>query len=140
MSRGRTGLVGFTIIVGLLGLAMLAVVVGYVFKRSANGISVSPELRVDRGNALNGPALLQQYGCVTCHEVAGVARADGVVGPPLSGIAGRAVIAGRLRNRPENLVHWIRFPQQVDPGNAMPDLNVHEEHARDIAAYLYSLE
>ena len=140
MRRSRRGLVSFTIVVALLGLAMLGVVVGYVFKRSATGIPASPELRVEGGNAVNGPALLQQYGCVTCHEVAGVRTADGVVGPPLSGIADRAVIAGRLRNTPANLIHWIRFPQQIDPGNAMPDLNVHEEHARDIVAYLYSLE
>jgi hypothetical protein len=46
-------------------------------------------------------------------------------------------IAGRLSNTEENLMLWIQNPQQIDPGNAMPDLGVTQEEARDIAAYLY---
>ena len=44
-----------------------------------------------------------------------------------------------LRNTPANLVRWIREPQAVVPGNAMPDMGVSEADARDIAAYLYTL-
>ena len=44
-----------------------------------------------------------------------------------------------LRNNPENLVTWLRDPQQVVPGNAMPDLGLTDQQARDIAAYLYKL-
>ena len=33
---------------------------------------------------------------------------------------------------------WIRDPQQVSPGTAMPDLSVGEGDARDITAFLYS--
>ena len=33
---------------------------------------------------------------------------------------------------------WIRDPQQVSPGTAMPDLNVGEGDARDITAFLYT--
>lgn len=140
-NRRRHGLIAFSTVVGLLGVAILVMVVAYVFARSASGgISVASEVRVEGGNAANGPELLRSYGCVTCHTVDGVRLADGKVGPPLTGVADRAMLAGQLENTPANLIHWIRFPQEVDPGTGMPDLGVSEPHARDIAAYLYSLE
>ena len=40
---------------------------------------------------------------------------------------------------PSGSVTWLRFPQKVVPGNAMPDMNLSEEDARDIAAYLSTL-
>jgi cytochrome c1 len=46
------------------------------------------------------------------------------------------MLAGRLPNGPENLERWLRGPQAVKPGSAMPDLGVTERDARDIAAYL----
>ncbi len=51
----------------------------------------------------------------------------------------RIYIAGVLRNTPDNMIHWIRDPQQVVPGNAMPDMRVDLPDAREIAAYLYTL-
>jgi cytochrome c1 len=48
------------------------------------------------------------------------------------------MIAGRLGNSPDNLQRWIRDPQAVSPGTAMPDLNVGERDARDITAFLYT--
>lgn len=62
-----------------------------------------------------------------------------MVGPPLNGWSRRVYIAGNLPNRPEQLVRWLREPQAIEPGTAMPDLNVTEADARDMAAYLYSL-
>jgi cytochrome c1 len=52
----------------------------------------------------------------------------------------RGYIAGHLPNNGPNLIRWIRDPQQVDPGNAMPDLGVGDVDARDIAAYLFTLD
>ena len=80
-----------------------------------------------------------QYGCPACHTIPGVKNANGNVGPPLARIGERTYIAGMLRNTPPNLVRWIREPQAVVPGNAMPDMGVSEADARDIAAYLYTL-
>jgi cytochrome c len=91
------------------------------------------------GDARRGARLIPQYGCGSCHAIPGVSGAEGGVGPPLTRFAERAYIAGALRNEPVALVRWIRFPQHVEPGTAMPDLGVTEQHARDIAAYLYSL-
>jgi len=91
------------------------------------------------GNPDRGPDLIRSYGCGTCHTVAGVTGANGLVGPPLSGIAERAYIAGVLPNAPDNLVRWIENPKAVDSLTAMPVVGVTPADARDIAAYLYTL-
>ncbi|MDP8960777.1 MAG: c-type cytochrome [Actinomycetota bacterium] len=80
---------------------------------------------------------IDTYGCGSCHTIPGIRGADGLVGPPLTRFHERAYIAGQLPNTPENLVHWIMNPQEVEPGTAMPDLEVVEEDARAIAAYLH---
>ena len=53
--------------------------------------------------------------------------------------------AGLLENlaeavNAENLMLWIREPQTIEPGTAMPDMAVTEQDARDMGAYLYTLE
>lgn len=92
------------------------------------------------GDAAAGRQALQQYLCATCHVIGGIPGATRHVGPPLDGIARRQYIAGVLPNTPANLAHWIRKPTEIDPLSAMPDLGVTEKDARDIAAFLYTLE
>lgn len=65
--------------------------------------------------------------------------ANGLVGPPLDFMGERIFIAGMLRNTPANMVTWLRNPQDVVPGNAMPDTGLSEAQARDVTAYLYTL-
>jgi putative membrane protein len=91
-------------------------------------------------HAERAPALMQQYGCAACHTIPGVSTARGQVGPSLAQFGRRAYIAGVLRNEPGNLVKWLRVPQSVVPGNAMPNTGVTDADARDIAAYLYTLQ
>jgi mono/diheme cytochrome c family protein len=86
-----------------------------------------------------GRTALSQYACSACHTIPGVTSSSPQVGPPLSGMARRGLIAGRLSNTRENMVTWLRAPQKVDPHTAMPDLRVTEADARDIAAYLETL-
>lgn len=57
-----------------------------------------------------------------------------------AGLAGRALIAGKLANTPDNMVLWLRRTQEVKPLTAMPQLGVTEQDARDIAAYLSTLD
>ena len=90
------------------------------------------------GNPSRGEAMFIQYGCGSCHGLKHVRKATGMVGPPLDGIAVRAIIGGKLPNQPDNMVRWIRDPQQVTPGTDMPDLHVSERDARDITAFLYT--
>jgi cytochrome c len=100
-----------------------------------NGV---PEPQASSNNTIEaGRRLIASYGCGSCHSIPGVAGADGIAAPPLSRFYQRTYIAGRLPNTTENLVKWIQNPQQIEPGNAMPDLGVSEEEARDMAAYLY---
>jgi cytochrome c1 len=92
------------------------------------------------GDVGRGRVALSTYGCGTCHEVPGVRGAIGLVGPPLAHLASRIYVAGVLANTPERLIDWIQHPRHVDPRTAMPELDVSEADARDIAAYLYSLK
>ena len=99
----------------------------------------APLWQVAGANPRNGPALMEKYGCGGCHDVPGVRGAHGTVGPPLHRFGDRLYVAGVLRNDPDNLVKWIRTPQAVVPGNAMPDLGVSAQDARDIADQTYAL-
>jgi len=91
------------------------------------------------GDAARGPAAIFRYGCGSCHTIKGIPNARGMVGPPLTGLRDRTVVAGMLINTPENLTHWIEQPKSVNPKTAMPQLGVTGRDATDIAAYLYSL-
>lgn len=93
---------------------------------------------ITNGDPLAGEAKFITYGCGSCHSLSHVRKAVGMVGPPLDGVALRAIIAGKLANKPANLQRWIRDPQGVSPGTAMPDLHVGEKDARDISAFLYT--
>jgi cytochrome c2 len=90
------------------------------------------------GSVDRGEQAVQKYGCGGCHALQGVPGAHGLVGPPLDGIAARAIIAGKLENRPDNLMVWIQHPQKVTPGTAMPELGVTPADSRDMAAFLYT--
>ncbi len=92
------------------------------------------------GNPARGALQIGRAQCGACHEIPGVADADGQVGPPLTGFSRRTMVAGLLPNTPDNLVHWLRDPQSVTPGNAMPNTGLDEQQARDVAAYLYNLK
>lgn len=83
-----------------------------------------------------GKLALTQFACQSCHHIPGVTGPLTYVGPKLDGLARRGFIAGKLPTTEENLVRWIRAPQQIKPGTAMPQLNVPERDARDMAAYL----
>lgn len=87
-----------------------------------------------------GIVALRQYGCATCHRIPGVVGADTPVGPTLDHLARRSFIGGAVANDPQRLAQWIREPQSLHPGSAMPDLGVTARDARDMAAYLETLE
>lgn len=97
-------------------------------------------LAVLRGDAAAGRRAAEHYLCSTCHVIPGIVGVDQHVGPPLSGIAGRPYIGGIIPNTPQNMVRWLQNPQQFDPQSAMPALGLSERDARDIAAYLATLD
>ncbi|MBC8119689.1 MAG: c-type cytochrome [Burkholderiaceae bacterium] len=92
------------------------------------------------GEATRGRAALAQYGCNGCHRIPGITGAKVDVGPPLAGVARRQLIAGQMANTPEAMALWLRDPQRIDPLTAMPNLGVTSQDARDMAAYLATLQ
>lgn len=97
-------------------------------------------VQVPGGDIERGAGLIKEFGCGACHTIPGVDGASATVGPPLISWSRRSYIAGNLANTPENLVRWVTDPRGVEPGTAMPDLGVDEQEARDVAAYLYTLQ
>jgi cytochrome c2 len=92
------------------------------------------------GDPVAGLQALDDFGCASCHVIPGTSGAKAYVGPPLVAWAQRSYIAGTLANSQPNLERWISDPQSVRPGTAMPDLGVGPVDARDIAAYLFSID
>jgi cytochrome c2 len=91
------------------------------------------------GDPSRGRDVMRKYGCGSCHMIPGVAGANGLVGPPLAGIASRSYIAGVLPNAPENMRRFLENPKAVDSLLAMPNVGVTPADARHITAYLYTL-
>jgi cytochrome c len=91
------------------------------------------------GDPARGRRAIRYHGCGACHDIPGVGGAAATVGPPLGALGRRSYLAGRLPNTADNLIRWIRDPQGVVPGNAMPQMAISEPDGRDIAAYLYTL-
>jgi cytochrome c len=120
------------------GLATLALVLAVV-TGCDRGEAQRRAAEMTGGDPAQGPQALRRYGCQSCHVIPGVAGAHGLVGPPLDRMGSRTYVAGQLANTPENLMHWIRFPRDVNPRTAMPETGVTVEDARHIAAYLYTL-
>lgn len=92
------------------------------------------------GDSNRGQQLIAQYGCNSCHIIPGVEGAKGMVGPSLEHIASRQIIALKLQNTQPNMTAYIQNPQMADPQNAMPNLGIKPDEARDMAAYLYTLK
>jgi len=95
--------------------------------------------QIVQGSPQRGASLVARLGCGACHAIPGIANADGLVGPPLDNIGSRTIIAGLLANTPRNMVSWLKSPQSILPGNAMPNIGLTDRDAGDIAIYLDTL-
>ena len=107
---------------------------------ACSGAETPPHLRIAGADAERGAEAMARFGCGSCHRIPGIAGARGLAGPPLDHFGERAMIAGQLPNRPSILIAWIMDPPRLVPGTGMPDMAVPENDARDMAAYLYSLQ
>jgi cytochrome c len=92
------------------------------------------------GSSDHGHALIVEKGCSACHSIPGVRAPGGLVAPPLAGIARRTFLAGEIPNTPENLIRWLHDPHAIEATTAMPSTGLSREEARDVAAYLYTLD
>jgi cytochrome c len=124
----------------LFGVAILAAAAAIIvqYRQNERQARITAE-RITGGGVDAGEVAMTRYGCGGCHSVSPVSGPQGAVGPALGKFAGRATIAGRLANKPDQLILWLRNPQHVVPGNAMPEQAMSDRDARDLAAYLYTL-
>jgi len=93
-----------------------------------------------QGDPARGRLALAQHACRACHMIPGVTGSEVYVGRTLDDLGDRQYIGGRLPNTQANLVRWIREPQAIDPGTAMPAMGVSERDALDMSAYLLTLK
>jgi cytochrome c oxidase subunit 2 len=79
-------------------------------------------------------------GCGACHTVRGT-TADGVIGPDLTHVGGREMLAGGVvANDLQGLRDWITAPTQYKPSAHMPAFAMlPEEDIRAIAVWLDGL-
>ena len=127
-------------LIGLAGLLAVAIPAGYAINYAQARHDLQQKAAaLTGGNPIRGKALISRYGCGGCHSISGVPQAAGTVGPPLSGIGSRTYLAGRLENRPENMIRWIVDPRAIDAQTVMPAVGVTPRDGRDIAAFLYTL-
>jgi cytochrome c2 len=120
-----------------LAVITCAALAGCDLSESARSIQ-----KVPGGDAARGRAIVVRgnYGCTACHAVPGVELPRGIAGPPLEGMADRAFIAGQLPNKPDVLVSFLMNPPRLVPNTGMPDVRLNLDQARDVAAFLYTLE
>lgn len=113
--------------VGLLGLAACADKAGA--PRDLAG-----------ADAVEGLRLIRTQGCGACHAIPGVAWPEGRTGGSLAGVGARPMIAGRLPNQPAVMAAFVRDAPSLLPDTGMPPMLLTHAEARDIAAYLYTLD
>jgi cytochrome c1 len=128
---GATDAASRTLLILLLACAFAAV--------ACESRAVKEAQALTGGSVSRGAPAIGKYGCAGCHTIPGIEGATSTVGPPLTQVAVRQYLGGHLLNTPGNMVKWIQHPQAIDPKNAMPELGVTDQDAKDIAAYLYTL-
>ena len=99
------------------------------------------DLFVSKGfdGTLKGESVTGQR-CAICHTVEGQ-PIRGDIGPNLTHVASRSTLAaGIIDNNEENLRNWLRNPNEIKPGVAMPVLNLSEGEIDALVAYLQSLQ
>jgi cytochrome c oxidase subunit 2 len=83
---------------------------------------------------------LVEYRCGLCHRVRGT-TAGAISAPDLTHLMTRRTLAaGTLINNPGNLVGWIQNPQNIKPGNLMPNQSLSAQQLSDALAYLETLK
>jgi len=107
---------------------------------AACGQGHAPARTIAGADAERGLAVIRREGCAACHVIPGVDWPQGRAGPSLEGFAASPMIAGRLPNRPDVLTAWLLDPPSLSPETAMPPSRISEGEARDVAAFLYTLD
>ena len=120
---------------------MSAVVsLGLTLAGCSNGFDYSKGRRMTGGDPIVGKRAIFKRDCTSCHVIPGFEGNTEVAGPALSHWAKHGMIEDTWPNTPENLERWIRFSETMNPETVMKLLSVNEKDAKDISAYLFSLQ
>ncbi|PIQ26722.1 cytochrome c oxidase subunit II [bacterium (Candidatus Blackallbacteria) CG17_big_fil_post_rev_8_21_14_2_50_48_46] len=92
---------------------------------------------------VNGEKVFMQ-GCNSCHAIKGT-NAMGIIGPNLTHFGSRTSLGAVMyENNTDNLKNWIKFPQQMKPGNLMKleqaNIVLSDRDLADLVAYLQNLK
>lgn len=99
----------------------------WVSKMDLNGFPAKPVLAAPSDtttSAAKRPEVFDQI-CAACHQLGG---RGGAVGPALDGL--------HARMSREQVITWLRDPQAVKPGTAMPKLPLTEDQLEQLATFL----
>jgi cytochrome c oxidase subunit 2 len=107
--------------------------------RSAFDRWLAGQERPARSSSGQGAQLFARVGCGSCHAIRGT-DAHGDVGPDLTHVSSRTTIAAlTLTNTRAHLRDWIEHPQEIKPGNKMPDLPLPDAQWNALTEYLEGL-
>jgi len=91
--------------------------------------------------AERGRDLFAHGACIACHTITGVPQARGTVGPNLTHVGSRTMVAGAmLPNTEEWLRRWITNAPYLKPGSLMPAMPLPDDQVAALIAYLQSLK
>lgn len=75
--------------------------------------------------------------CLSCHAIDSSQRS---LGPNLDGFANRETVAGFRPNNEEWLRKWLLDPQEVKPGNEMPNVGLTDEELDQLVEFMKTLK
>lgn len=107
---------------------------------AACGEKPGPARTIAGADPERGLAAMRRVGCAACHDIPGIDWPRGRAGPSLKGFGASPMIAGRFPNQPEVLTAWLIDAPSLSPETGMPPMPLTEAEARDVAAWLYSLD
>ena len=140
MNRGRNVL--WISLIAMLGLTLVLTACTRSAPANASGNPPPTKPSPIGGDPEKGKQMFQTKGCIACHVAAGVPGATGTIGPNLNGIGDtskRPTLADGSTNTPEHIREWIMDPNSKKPGTMMPNLQLSQQEATDLTAFLLTL-
>jgi len=96
------------------------------------------------GDPAAGKEKIVVHDCHSCHEIPGIPVNPDRRGPSLKHWSKQSTIAKKWPNTPDNLEDFLQHPERMLHGNGLKSemtmSSVKPADAKDIAAYLYSID
>lgn len=102
-------------------------------------VSQQQQAAAEGTGAPEGRKVFFANSCVNCHTIRGTS-AQGMFGPDLTHLMSRETLgSGAAPNTPEKLRAWVGDPQKLKAGCLMPNMQMTDEEADQVSAYLQTL-